>query len=328
MNARQARQLANRLEPAMRRAFLMAVSDLKGVSLRALEQAIAAGDVAAVVRALGLNEGSFLRFEEAIRQAYIEAGTAAVGTINQPPGRRLAISFGTRNPFAERYLGQVSSTKVVQITQDTVEAIRGTMQVGQTLGQGPRTTALDLVGRIVDGRRQGGVIGLTSQQAGFVGSMKAELSNPAQMANYFTRKRRDARFDSVVRAALADARPVAPRDIERITQRYTDRLLQLRGETIARTETMQALNTGTQDALRQIKEQEGLRDSQIRRVWRTASDERVRDSHADMNGESVGLEERFSNGLMYPADPGGPAEEVINCRCVYETRVDWMSNLP
>jgi len=27
--------------------------------------------------------------------------------------------------------------------------------------------------------------------------------------------------------------------------------------------------------------------------------------------------ERFSNGLMYPGELGGPAEEVINCRCTY-----------
>jgi hypothetical protein len=329
MNARQARALADRLEPAMRRAFLDSVAALKDAPLRALEAAIDAGSVDGIVRILGLSDASFLPLQEAIRRSYIEAGTLTLAGLNQPPGRRLTIQFGTRNLFAEQYLGTLSSRKVTEIVQDTREAIRVTLEAGQALGQGPRTTALDLVGRVIDGRRQGGVVGLTSQQAGFVANMKAELADPALMANYFTRKRRDARFDRIVQEALQSGKPVAASDIGRITQRYHDRLLQLRGETIARTETMQALNTGTQDALRLVKQEEGLTDNQIRRIWRTAADERVRDSHAAINGESVGLEERFSIGVNYPADPNGAPEEVINCRCYAETRIDWLGgNLP
>lgn len=39
-----------------------------------------------------------------------------------------------------------------------------------------------------------------------------------------------------------------------------------------------------------------------------------RASHASMNGETVGIEETFSNGLSWPASGGDPAE-VANCRC-------------
>lgn len=39
-----------------------------------------------------------------------------------------------------------------------------------------------------------------------------------------------------------------------------------------------------------------------------------RDSHARMNGETVGIEQPFSNGLDYPA-VGGDPDEVANCRC-------------
>lgn len=35
-----------------------------------------------------------------------------------------------------------------------------------------------------------------------------------------------------------------------------------------------------------------------------------------MDGETVPIDAKFSNGLRFPRDPDGPADEVINCRCV------------
>lgn len=40
-----------------------------------------------------------------------------------------------------------------------------------------------------------------------------------------------------------------------------------------------------------------------------------RASHARMNGETVGIEETFSNGMSWPGDPSGGADEVANCLC-------------
>jgi hypothetical protein len=45
----------------------------------------------------------------------------------------------------------------------------------------------------------------------------------------------------------------------------------------------------------------------------------VRDSHAAVDEETtdnpIPAMQEFSNGLMFPNDPSGPAEEVIQCRC-------------
>ena len=51
------------------------------------------------------------------------------------------------------------------------------------------------------------------------------------------------------------------------------------------------------------------------KIWRTAGDNRVRDSHAAIDGEEVDLNALFSNGLKRPKDPNGRPEEVYNCRC-------------
>ena len=51
-------------------------------------------------------------------------------------------------------------------------------------------------------------------------------------------------------------------------------------------------------------------------IWATCEDERVRPSHVECGEQGpVQLGKPFSNGLLYPGDPAGPASELIGCRC-------------
>lgn len=86
-----------------------------------------------------------------------------------------------------------------------------------------------------------------------------------------------------------------------------------RAMTIARTETLTAVSLGK--AAKRSEWQERFPDAKLMKMWVTAKDDRVRDSHQDLEGESVKSDDSFSNGLFYPRDPGGEASEVINCRC-------------
>lgn len=53
--------------------------------------------------------------------------------------------------------------------------------------------------------------------------------------------------------------------------------------------------------------------------WLAAGDERTRDWHLSMDGQEVGIDEMFIDGLgnllEEPADPSAPPETVYNCRC-------------
>lgn len=53
----------------------------------------------------------------------------------------------------------------------------------------------------------------------------------------------------------------------------------------------------------------------VEKRWLAALDSRTRGSHRHLDGETVGLDAEFGNGLRYPGDPDGPASEVYNCRC-------------
>lgn len=91
-----------------------------------------------------------------------------------------------------------------------------------------------------------------------------------------------------------------------------------RANLIARTETHGAANAGGNGAAIET----GLR---LRREWISAEDARTRPEHAEANGQIVGMGEPFSIGgesLMFPGDPSGTAEQVINCRCAVGFIVD------
>lgn len=61
----------------------------------------------------------------------------------------------------------------------------------------------------------------------------------------------------------------------------------------------------------------------IVKQWDSTLDSRTRDSHAKLDGEIVEVEEKFSNGLLYPGDSNGIASEVVNCRCALLQRAKW-----
>jgi SPP1 gp7 family putative phage head morphogenesis protein len=81
-----------------------------------------------------------------------------------------------------------------------------------------------------------------------------------------------------------------------------------RAERIARTEIAESFNAGRFET---------MKEAGVQKIeWLTARDARVRDSHAELDGDVVVVGDRFANGLLYPLDPAGPPEEIVNCRCV------------
>lgn len=90
-----------------------------------------------------------------------------------------------------------------------------------------------------------------------------------------------------------------------------------RATVIARTETIGALNAGRFDAFRAVAEEDP--DLELERIWLATDDSRTRHTHDEADGQRVPLGSPFIVGgaeLMFPGDPSGPPQEVIQCRCV------------
>lgn len=50
------------------------------------------------------------------------------------------------------------------------------------------------------------------------------------------------------------------------------------------------------------------------KTWHLGASDNHRPSHVALDGTTIGIDERFANGLRYPHSPGPPAE-VLNCNC-------------
>lgn len=82
-------------------------------------------------------------------------------------------------------------------------------------------------------------------------------------------------------------------------------------KTHARTLMTGAQNAGRVERIRQA-DNLGL---EVLKEWMATLDSHTRDSHADIDGEQVPVDAKFSNGLSYPGEAGGDPAEVYNCRC-------------
>ncbi len=87
-----------------------------------------------------------------------------------------------------------------------------------------------------------------------------------------------------------------------------------RARTIARTEVHGAYSQARYDTM--------ISTDPVRMRWISTHDDKVRETHEHMDGESVDPGEEYSNGLKYPLDPAGAAGEVINCRCAQIAEYD------
>lgn len=83
----------------------------------------------------------------------------------------------------------------------------------------------------------------------------------------------------------------------------------------ARTMVTEAENGGRLQSYKDLSD-EGI---VMKKVWIATEDNRTRDSHLDVDGEEVDIDEEFSNECDCPGE--GPPDEVWNCRCSMKTHI-------
>jgi hypothetical protein len=319
------RELAAKFGLEVANAYLAAIRDITSqVEVQKLILAIERRDLQAALDALHLNRAAFQPVEAKIAEAFVAGGQGAVSSM--PAAVSIGFRFDPGNQRAAAILRETAATLITRLLDNEIEQARALLAEGMATGRGPRSVALDLVGRIsrATGQREGGLIGLSGPQREYVAAARAELASidPALLRNYLTRKQRDRRYDKAVIRAIETGKAIPAETARIAVTRYSARLVRLRGEVIARTEGLPAIRAAKHEAYQQLVDEGRVEAMDIVRGWSTNQDGRQRDTHDAMNGqEARGLDTPFTSPsgaqFMYPGDTsrGAPASEVIACRC-------------
>ncbi|NNU66533.1 head morphogenesis protein [Rhizobium sp. WYCCWR 11152] len=322
----------------MEKAFREAIDDIKSeIVLREVIVRLERRDIEGAIQALHIDPAAFRPLSEALRQAYDAGGLRTsqnMPRLFDPLGTRIVFRWDMSNQGAEANIRNLSSTMITNISEQTVAAARQTIVEAYSQGAGPNKIALDLVGRksATTGKREGGIIGLNEPQAELIERARINLlsGDPALMRKYLTLKTRDKRLDRAVQRAIAAGKPLDKETLDKVLMRLRDRNLRLRGETIARTETVTAVMSSKHEAFHQALSKSGRDATLVTRKWRSAGDRKVRHTHEVLNGQEVrGMDLAFHSPsgalLRYPGDTslGAGASEVVGCRCDVEYNFDF-----
>jgi hypothetical protein len=188
--------------------------------------------------------------------------------------------------------------------------VRAQVQAGLEAGLNPRRVA-----RALD-------IALAPNQAAAVTRFEAELvagNRAALQRKLLTHMARDE-SGKLIRTPTRDFKtlnaklgkvPLSREQIDKMVARYRERMVAFNAESHARTAALDAQRLGQRLSI------EGMYDpDKLYHTWHTVGDDRVRDEHADVDGQTVPWDQPYTvivDGVavseMYPG------EMEYNCRC-------------
>ncbi len=268
-----------------------------------------------LVQAMAVTDGAVEDFAQILDPVFVNAGNwqtkqlvtaldITVAKIEVSPD--INISFDAGSAEAARELRSSMLDMIREITEKQREAIRAALSRALEEGMSPTEAA----------RLFRSQIGLTNHQMKAVTNYRNLLQTGSSDA--LGRALRDRRFDTTLDRAITSGTQLSTSQIDRMVERYQQRMLDMRAETIARTEMMGATNAARHEATAQMANKVDLHMSRIQRTWRTTM-VRSRDTHIAMNRQVRGADEAFVSPsgakIMFPGDRRAPAEERINCRC-------------
>lgn len=89
----------------------------------------------------------------------------------------------------------------------------------------------------------------------------------------------------------------------------------------ARTMTTSFENLGRLDGMREMRENGVI----VKKQWLATNDDKTRDAHAELDGQTAEIDEPFTNMLgeiMYPGDPSAEPGNTYNCRCTLTYEIE------
>jgi len=230
-------RIADRASPKARRQFMEAIDNIRGTArVKQLREALEVGSSIEVFAALGVdNLGlEMSSLITTLRGAYNNAAIEAGKIL--PKEVQAGFRFDIFNPRAVDYARLRAAELVDQVSNATRRGIQRIITEGVESG----LTVTQQASRIKE------MLGLTPRQVTALDNFKSML--------------------------ITEGRK--PDQVKRMVDRYRNRLLRQRATTIARTETINAVNAGQEEVWAQAMDQ-GLIDMEAKKRWVITPDDRL-----------------------------------------------------
>ena len=303
----------DKYQPKIREAILKVWEELrKSVTYKELETALVTQGVNGIMKYLDdLEPVTRALLMPELQQAMEESGRLVVeilpnGSITTP-GYVPSVQF--TNPYAVQAVQEYSFNLIRELSNETRDAVRLAVTTAVSQGRPPAAIARDY--------KQ--TIGLTVEMERSVQNYRRYLETLDKQA--LQRQSRDKRSDSTVERAIRDEKPLPKTTVDKLVAAFRRKREAERSLTIARTESMSAMDLGQDMALEQSK-QDGALVNDLIQDWNVTRDGREREEHMvtpAMNPDGVAYGDFFQTPLgpmRYPRDRKyGIAKNVINCRC-------------
>lgn len=309
MSEREMSDLQELLERRLGRSWAEIVQWMQSENgLDEISQQLSTGDWSALLQTI---RAGAERFAADLQAAYVTSAQAAAKWLDGEIDS--VVRFDAGNQVAVAWAQANKLELVREITTEQRGVLREVLHAGLADGRNPLDVARDIRGSI----------GLTEYQAQVVANYRRALE-AGDLSGALQRELRDGRYDRSLAAAMRDSRALPPEQIDRMVDAYRRGWVDLRAQTIARTEGLRALHEGTEATFRQAIARGDLDASQLVREWHHANVGKYpRPGHEAMDGQQRKLGQPFLTGdgvsIRYPGDPQAGAEETINCRCVVST---------
>jgi hypothetical protein len=297
------REVSSSLEPKIARLIARAFKGgSEDAGFAALKAAIASADVETATSLL-LAEARLQDTIEALHAAFARGAKEAQGLAMATS--RTPYRYDPVAPSAVNAMRSIQADLVQGTTVEQREAIRAIMLSGHQAGLGAAAMA----------REVRDAVGLNRTQAAALMNFKRALEK-GDVKGALARKL-GPKLAARTRKAIAEGK--GAKAISALVGAYRDKLLAYRSATIARTESIRALNAGQWEAMKQAAASGAMNANTVRRFWIVAKDERTCEvcvNIASANTKGVGLNQPFSyGGEAYDHPPAHP-----NCRCAVSYR--------
>lgn len=170
--------------------------------------------------------------------------------------------FDLLNPKCVEYIRSETGKKIVEITEETRQAVRDIVRRAFEEGGHPYEQAEKIQK----------VVGLTSRQANAVLNYRQRLLDEGK----------------------------SKATVDKLSKEYADRLLKDRAENIARTETINAANAGYYMSLVEAEDNGLLDTAETEMEWVCTHDDRLCDECLAMDGKRAQVGGQFEGGISHP----------------------------